>query len=324
MSRNRSLGLPLLSKELIEQSARRRTYIIRTVYAVLFFGFALMIFWGEIYDNVDTPFELLGQGREMFMILVVLQIFGVALFTPALTCGTISSEKERNTIGLLFLTKLGPTTILLEKYLGRLFLMGTYLLISLPLFGFCYALGGLEQKQVWFGFYGLGIFVCQLAALGLLCSTYFRTTVSAFIATYLIGIAMLFGPIFLFEMLPRQIGRELAQPLWISIYWGIFYLGHLGELALAGINELLGFAQSSSVIWQPKWEQVSYNDEMQNAFVFFPPPLIIEATDSGPNTVPNWQILALGVPSMTLTFVFPWIIPFTPRSSGHLSLPSVS
>ena len=31
-------GLPLLSKELIEMANRRRTYIIRTVYALLVLG----------------------------------------------------------------------------------------------------------------------------------------------------------------------------------------------------------------------------------------------------------------------------------------------
>jgi hypothetical protein len=38
MKRSRlSVGLPLLAKELVEQSARRRTYIIRVVYACLLF-----------------------------------------------------------------------------------------------------------------------------------------------------------------------------------------------------------------------------------------------------------------------------------------------
>ena len=34
-----SIGLPLLAKELTEQSARRRTYIIRVVYAAALYGF---------------------------------------------------------------------------------------------------------------------------------------------------------------------------------------------------------------------------------------------------------------------------------------------
>lgn len=304
MSTRQAFGLPLLAKELIEQSARKRTYVIRSIYAILFFGFALMIFWGSIYDSINTPYELLGKGREMFTILMVLQIFGVALFTPALTCGTISSEKERNTIGLLFLTKLGPFSILLEKYLGRLFVMGTYLIISLPLFGFCYTLGGLEQKQVWFGFYGLILLVCELAALGLFCSTYFRTTVGSFIATYLIGIAILIGPIFLYELLPRSIGRELATPIWASVKIFMFYLGFLGDVALSGVAQLLNIDLSKIYFWEPVWQDISYSNEMQNGFVFFPPPMLMEAAEGSPNKVPNWQMFALGIPTMGLTLFF--------------------
>ena len=37
MKRRRRAGFPLLAKELAEQAARRRTYIVRILYAVLLF-----------------------------------------------------------------------------------------------------------------------------------------------------------------------------------------------------------------------------------------------------------------------------------------------
>ncbi len=306
MHSRQRFGLPLLSKELIEQSARRRTYIVRSLYAVLFFGFALMIFWGTVYSDVETPFELMGRGREMFTILMSLQIFGVCLFTPALTCGGITSEKEHNTIGLLFLTKLTPLTIVLEKYLGRLVVMGTYLLISLPLFGFCYALGGVEQTQVWFGFYGLIVTVCQLAALGILCSTYFRTTVSSFIATYLLGFLMFFGPIILFGMFRHRNPNSLGPgPLiWTSVETLVSLVGSIGEFGLNGLGELCGLQSGNNFVWEPVWGQFSYNRTEENGFIFFAPILLMSSIEGGPSTIHNWQLLALGFPALGLTFYF--------------------
>ena len=303
MGSRTSFGLPLLGKELIEQSARRRTYVLRTIYALLFFGFALFIFWGQVYSHVETPFELLGQGRELFMILMMLQVMGVLLFTPALTCGSISSEKERNTIGLLFLTRLGPTSILLEKYLGRLLIMGTYLLISLPMFGFCYTLGGVEQRQVWFGFYGLLITVCQISALGLLCSTYFRTTVSAFIATYLWGILLFFGPVFLFESLPHETANTFGEIVWAPVDHFVLFLGHIGAFAWNGLLHHLGLEQAQRVVWAPNWVHQN-NSKMEAAFAFFTLPMILNSTQGMPAAVPNWQILAYGLPSIFSTMVF--------------------
>lgn len=302
MRKRSSFGFPLLAKELIEQSARRRTYVLRTVYAVLFFGFALMIFWGSIYSDVNSPFELLGQGRNMFTILMTLQIMGVLLFTPALTCGAISSEKERNTIGLLFLTRLGPTSILIEKYLGRLILMGSYLLLSLPIFGFCYTLGGIEQRQVWFGFYGLVLTVCQISALGLMCSTFFRTTVSAFIATYMIGISIFFGPIMFFELLPNWVGNILGDAIWRPVSIFVDFLGQFSQIALAGLCSLLGMQVSENLQWNPTWVDTGMGDA-EIAFAFFPLPMIMSASQGTFINAPNWQILAFGMPAMVMTVV---------------------
>lgn len=204
--RPRRWGLPLLSKELAEQSARKRTYVIRTLYACLLAGFALLMFWAEVYNEISSPFEVLGQGREMFTVILALQFAGVYLFMPAITCGVITAEKERNTIGLLLLTKLGPWTILLEKLLGRLVPMFTFLLLAMPLMGFTYAMGGVTQQQMWTSLWALFITILQVGALALACSAFFRTTVAAFIATYVIGFLMFFGPAILMEIFPPAEG----------------------------------------------------------------------------------------------------------------------
>ena len=198
--RPRRWGLPLLTKELAEQSARKRTYVVRTLYASLLVGFAMLMFWAEVYREITSPFDVLGQGREMFQVILMLQFAGVYLFMPAITCAVITAEKERNTIGLLLLTKLGPWTILMEKFLGRLVPMGTFLLLALPLMGFTYAMGGVTQQDLWISLWALIITVLQVGALALACSAFFRSTVASFIATYIIGFLMFLGPLFLQEM----------------------------------------------------------------------------------------------------------------------------
>lgn len=233
-------NLPLLVKELAEQSTRKRTYVIRTVYALLLFGFATLIFWANVYQEINSPFDVLGRGREMFMTVLALQFAGVYLFMPAITCGVLTSEKERNTIGLLLLTKLGPTTILLEKLLGRLVPMGTFLLLSLPLMGFSYALGGVTQHELWIGIWALFITVLQVGAVALACSAFFRTTVQAFIATYVIGVLIYFGPVMLGEMsyTVSEFYRVLADTyngIWNALATSVFSFG-----PLAGLSEFVG------------------------------------------------------------------------------------
>jgi ABC-type transport system involved in multi-copper enzyme maturation permease subunit len=188
-------GLPLLAKELIEQSARKRTYVIRVVYASLLFLVAFLYFYDSLRVGATSPLAVLGQGGELFDMLVVLQFIGIYLFMPAITCGVLTLEKERASLPLLFLTRLGPWTILLEKLMGRVIPMISFLLLSLPLLAFAYSLGGITVDRLAVAIWMLILAIFQMGTLALMCSAFFRTTVGAFTATYCLLLVMLFGPL---------------------------------------------------------------------------------------------------------------------------------
>ncbi len=189
-----NFSLPLLAKELIEQAARKRTYVIRVLYAVLLFFASVMFFHDTLQVSSASPLAVLGRGKDMFVVLVALQFAGVYFFMPAMTCSVVTHEKERASLQLLFLTRLGPWTILFEKLLSRLIPMFGFLLLSLPLLAFAYTLGGISPEFLASGIWLLMLAVIQTGTLALACSTFFRTTVGAFIWTYLLGLFMFFGP----------------------------------------------------------------------------------------------------------------------------------
>lgn len=190
--RKMQFSLPLLSKELTEMANRRRTYIIRTIYAMLFLGFVGFISLDQISNLQNNPLAILGHGRHIFESMIYLQFTAIYLFLPAITCSVITQEKEHNSLGLLLITRLSPSTIILEKYLGRLITMVTFLMLGLPILAFAYSLGGVSPVMFINGLWFLMITMFQVAALGVLCSSFFRTTVSAFIATYVFGFLMIF------------------------------------------------------------------------------------------------------------------------------------
>ncbi|MSR59008.1 MAG: hypothetical protein EXS05_15410 [Planctomycetaceae bacterium] len=197
----RTFGLPLLGKELIEQAARRRTYIIRVLYAVILCFASYLVFYDTMHAASVSPLAVLGRGHEIFMGLVYLQFAGIYLFMPAMTCGVLTQEKERASLQLLFLTRLGPWTILFEKLLGRLVPMLAFLLLALPLSALAYTLGGISPDLLWTGVWLLVLAAIQMGTLALACSAFFRTTVAAFVASYVIAFLMFFGPYFLWLLL---------------------------------------------------------------------------------------------------------------------------
>jgi hypothetical protein len=182
-------GLPLLARELAELAARRRTFVLRTAYAVTLYGAALWFYSTWTGQFRPDSFEVLGQGKSLFEQLVTWQFWGLYLFLPVMTCEAITVEKERMTLPLLKLTKLGGWTILLEKLGSRLAAIGTFLLLSLPLEAMAYGLGGVELADVWKSAYVLTITAFQVGCFALLCSAWFRTTVGATLGAYLLGAA---------------------------------------------------------------------------------------------------------------------------------------
>lgn len=199
-------SMPLLWKELAESAARPRTYVLRVVYALALYGtfaFILPRMAGSIMSGrLETGFgssfptteDLLGMGSWIFGRLEAFQLWGIILFLPALMCGRITQEKERDSLVLLFLTQLRPWEIVLQKYLGGLVPMLSFLFLSLPLAAVAYALGGLESHAIGDVALGLLFTVLQIGALALMCSAWCRTTVGALIFTYVLGALSYFIP----------------------------------------------------------------------------------------------------------------------------------
>ena len=196
-------GLPLLTKELIEQSARKRTYIVRTLYALILYGTTLWYFHHE--TRFATGFSILGQGRTLYLALANLEFWGIYLFLPAMTCGVLTSEKERDTLGLLLLTKLGPWTIIFEKLFSRLVPMATFVLLSLPLLAIGYSLGGIESVDIAKLMWVLAVTALQVGAFSVLCSAWFRTTAAAFLATYVLGAVAIVSSGIFFQVICRPL-----------------------------------------------------------------------------------------------------------------------
>ncbi|MEY3176055.1 MAG: hypothetical protein RLZZ436_3969 [Planctomycetota bacterium] len=184
--------LPLLRRELTELAARRRTWVLRSLAALLLLGLA---FWGVSSTlrmnglaNAQTGLDprTLGIGAQFFPFLARLLFFTVQLLMPSLICGSITIEKERNTLGTLFVTRLSPLTIVLEKLGSRLLPMLSFMILTFPILAWVYTLGGIDHQLVLATLWLL-IWECVLfASIGLVCSAWYSTTVGAFIASYVL------------------------------------------------------------------------------------------------------------------------------------------
>jgi ABC-type transport system involved in multi-copper enzyme maturation permease subunit len=179
-----ALALPLLGKELRERANRPRTYVIRVVAAVLFFG-TFLWFCGSSLQAAEAGG--IGGGSAVLLPVLTLQLVGIHLFIPALMCGSIAAERESGTLDLLRLTRLGPWRIVMEKFFAGLLPVVTFVLLGVPLYAVAYALGGVEPEEVLYIAWVLVLALAEVGAFTLLMSACCTTPISAFVATYALG-----------------------------------------------------------------------------------------------------------------------------------------
>lgn len=188
-------GLPLFRREMLVQSYRPRTYVIRAAFAMLLFSVALVYAAATTGSSLfTTATRLPGQGRVILDALVWMLFVCIYVFAPATTSGVITLEKERQTLVLLYLTKLTPWHVVLEKYLSRLLPTLSILLLAMPLLVIAYTFGGVTTDMLGTSMWFLFVTAVQVTAVAVLCSTLCLHTTHAFLLTYLALALLYFGP----------------------------------------------------------------------------------------------------------------------------------
>src|SRR3984957_5730394 len=192
--RQLSFGLPLFARGLTRQPKQARHYAFRTVLASVILTLGYLYLTGLLAERSALgQLAGLGSGPRLFNTVAGLELAAILIFVPALTCGAIAGEKERNTLAILLTTRLGPLTIVLEKLLSRLVVIFSLLFLSMPLLAFAYAMGGLSLEYMVRGAMWLTALSVLMATLSLMCSAWCGSASAAFFMTYAVGIGLSIG-----------------------------------------------------------------------------------------------------------------------------------
>lgn len=190
-------GNPLISKELRERFRSKKTIWILFSYLMVF-GAVLLGFL-TIIEKTDTIF--LGQGDNLFLAMSALQYALICFIAPALAAGTISGERERQTLNILLTTQLSPRRIILSKLVTSLSFMFLLIVASLPLYSFVFLYGGVSPSQIFSMILFFAINIMFFGSLGIFCSTWVKRTGVSTIIAYGIAFFFVVGTAFLLYFL---------------------------------------------------------------------------------------------------------------------------
>ena len=180
--------LPVIVRELRAGARQPAVYWLRMFGA----GFVVLVFSFVMSTEQGSHATL---GSKLFPRLHTTIMVAIWLLVPAMTADCLAREKREGTLGLLFLTPLTPTGIVVGKSLVHLLKAMTLWLAALPVMALPLLLGGLTWVDVCSAFaLELGSVLLALSA-GIYASgssqAWSRAVVTAEIAS--LGLAVLFG-----------------------------------------------------------------------------------------------------------------------------------
>jgi ABC-type transport system involved in multi-copper enzyme maturation permease subunit len=171
-------------KDLRGRMRGRRAFVVLTIYLVLLAGFALMIetLIERSYQTGfggSSAFASASIGQGIFAALLMLMTLQVVFLAPSSTAGSISLEREKQTLDLLVTTPISSFAIVVGKLLSALVWVFLLILASLPLMAAVFVYGGVGPEGVLAGYIVLIATAFGLGSFGILCSSLVRRTTAA-------------------------------------------------------------------------------------------------------------------------------------------------
>ena len=128
-----------------------------------------------------------------YVFMVIVQFCLIGLIAPALTAGSISGEREKQTLDILMSTTLRPVSIITGKLFASLSHIILLVISSIPIFSviFLYGIIGVKELAQVFIFYI--IIAITLGSIGIFFSTFIRKSTAANVLSYALVIFLAVG-----------------------------------------------------------------------------------------------------------------------------------
>ncbi|MDD3393833.1 MAG: ABC transporter permease subunit [Anaerotignum sp.] len=205
---------PVLRREAITSLRGWKNYAVLTFYLSMMTVGAWIFFYTSVYQSYRFSFDPQSI-VYLYVTLAAIQMALIVLSVPALTAGSISGERERQTLDLLLVTKLSPFSIVIGKLLSSMAFVLLLIVSTLPVFSIVFYFGSL-------GIGSLLTLICftlttayMLGGISVFFSCIYKKTVVSIMLVYIVTGVLCFGTLLL-VLLPLAV-RGAVEPSALGI-----------------------------------------------------------------------------------------------------------
>jgi ABC-type transport system involved in multi-copper enzyme maturation permease subunit len=190
-----SLKNPVMIREIRTRMRGNRAFILLTAHLIIL-GLFITMSYLILRSTFSSSWSLENRrtfGKAVFGLIVWLELIMVSFIAPALTAGSISTEREHQTLDLLRVTLLTARNLVFGKYLSGLIFIFLLLFTSVPLQSLTFLSGGVLPEEIFLGVLILTVSAITFCAVGIFFSALIPRTLVSTVLAYAIAIFLVFG-----------------------------------------------------------------------------------------------------------------------------------
>lgn len=175
---------PVYKREMRVSSRSFRLALVLLVFNGILALVALLNMYSMLAQIRVTAEIQYGSFLDLYLFVAVLEFIMLVFIMPAITAGSISGERERQTLDLMLSTKMTPLQIVLGKLAASMSTMILLIVSSFPILALVFVYGGVTVKDI------VLLLVCFVVAalfagsLGVCCSALFKKSTLSTVAAY--------------------------------------------------------------------------------------------------------------------------------------------
>lgn len=182
---------PILKREMVTTLREFKSYGLVALY-LLSVSVFLTFFMNTFGRNYDYSFAI-GDFTGLYVWIATAQITLIVFVVPALSAGSISGEREKQTLDLLLVTKMSPFAIVMGKLMSSIVFIILLIVATLPMFSFLFYVDSLRLGDI----FTLCLYILTttylFAGTSVFCSTIYRKTNMAIGFSYCLVIIFCVG-----------------------------------------------------------------------------------------------------------------------------------
>lgn len=184
---------PVYKRETMVSARSFRIALILLVFNSVLAVVALLNMYSVISRVRVTAEIQYSSFLNLYQFVATMEFVMLLFIIPALTAGSISGERERQTLDLMLTTRMTPAQVVFGKLLASFSTIAMLIVSSFPVLALVFVYGGVTIGDVVILLLSYITTACLTGSLGLFCSSVFRRSTISTVVTYGMVIILLAG-----------------------------------------------------------------------------------------------------------------------------------